>query len=208
MTLLERLRDGDGAAFATLVDGNAASMLRVARMHVASEAVAQEVVQETWLAVLQGLDRFEERSSLRTWIFHILVNRTRTRGAREARTVPFATLAAREADEPFAAVDADRFLPTDDPEWAGHWAAPLPRWDEVPERHLAAREAATSVRGAMAALPPMQRIVMIMRDVEGWEAPEICHALDISESNQRVLLHRARSKVRNELEGYLDGVAA
>jgi RNA polymerase sigma-70 factor, ECF subfamily len=200
MTLLERLRDGDGAAFATLVDGNAASMLRVARMHVASEAVAQEVVQETWLAVLQGLDRFEERSSLRTWIFHILVNRARTRGAREARTVPFATLAAREADEPFAAVDADRFLPADDPEWPGHWAAPLPRWDEVPERHLAAREAATSVRGAMAALPPMQRIVMIMRDVEGWEAPEICHALDISESNQRVLLHRARSRVRASLE--------
>ena len=114
--------------------------------------------------------------------------------------MPFATLAAREADEPFAAVDADRFLPADDPEWPGHWAAPLPRWDEVPERHLAARETATSVRGAMAALPPMQRIVMIMRDVEGWEAPEICHALDISESNQRVLLHRARSRVRASLE--------
>ena len=124
-------------------------------------------MQETWLAVLQGLDRFEERSSLRTWIFHILVNRARTRGAREARTVPFATLAAREADEPFAAVDADRFLPADDPEWPGHWAAPLPRWDEVPE---------------------------------GWEAPQICHALDISESNQRVLLHRARSRVRASLE--------
>ena len=115
MTLLERLRDGDGAAFASLVDGYAASMLRVARLHVSSDAVAQEVVQETWLAVLQGLDRFEERSSLRTWIFHILVNRARTRGAREARTVPFATLAAREAEEPFAAVDADRFLPADDP---------------------------------------------------------------------------------------------
>src|SRR3954454_17906320 len=120
MTLLQRLRDGDGAAFATLVDGNAASMPPRGRIHGSSEAVAQEVVQETWLAVLQGLDRFEERSSLRTWIFHILVNRAPTRVARAPRTVPFATLAARETDEPFAAVDADRFLPADDPELPGH----------------------------------------------------------------------------------------
>ena len=166
-------------------------MLRVARMHVSSDAVAQEVVQETWLAVLQGLDRFEERSSLRTWIFHILVNRARTRGAREARTVPFATLAAREADEPFAAVDADRFLPADDP--SGRATGPRrcragTRCPSAISTHARPRRPSAA---RMAALPPMQRIV-IMRDVEGWEAPEICHALDISESNQRVLLHRAR----------------
>src|SRR5689334_3016173 len=208
MTLLARLRAGDGAAFTALVEGHTTSMLRVARLHVSSDAVAQEVVQETWLAVLRGLDGFEERSSLRTWIFRILVNRARTRGVREARTVPFAALAAREADGLFAAVDPDRFLGDDDPEWPRHWATPPRRWEESPERHLDAAETAALVRGAMAALPPMQRIVMIMRDLEGWEAPEICTALDISEGNQRVLLHRARSRVRAALERELTDAGA
>jgi RNA polymerase sigma-70 factor (ECF subfamily) len=200
MTLLQRLRDGDGAAFATLVDGNAASMLRVARMHVSSEAVAQEVVQETWLAVLQGLDRFEERSSLRTWVFSILVNRARTRGERERRSVPFAALARQESEGEFAAVDADRFVGAGT--GAGAWAAPPVRWWEEPERALASDEAVERIEAEIAKLPEMQRMVITMRDVEGLSSEEVRSALDLTETNQRVLLHRARSKVRAGLEDY------
>ncbi|MEA2177130.1 MAG: hypothetical protein QOG77_427 [Solirubrobacteraceae bacterium] len=203
MSLLARLREGDATAFGALVDRYAAPMLRVARLYVPSDAVAQEVVQETWLAVLQGLDAFEERSSLTTWLFRILVNRARTRGEREARTVPFATLAARECAEPYAAVDPDRFLPADDASRPPHWATPPRRWDDLPERHLDARETADLVREALALLPPMQRIVMIMRDLEGWEPPDVCAALEISDGNQRVLLHRARSRVRACLEPHM-----
>lgn len=200
--LLARLHAGDEAAFALLVDRYAASMLRVARLHVPSRAVAEEVVQETWLGVLRGLPAFEERSSLRTWIFRILTNRARTRGEREHRSVPFAALAAAEVGGDFRAVDPDRFLPADDEEWPHHWAVPPRRWDESPERHLAARETEAMVRAAILELPPTQQLVITMRDVEGWDAPDVCDALDISAGNQRVLLHRARSCVRRALAHY------
>ena len=200
--LLEGLRAGDEAAFTELVDRYSSSMLRVARMYVPSQAVAEEVVQETWLGVLTGLERFEGRSSLKTWLFRILVNRARTRGERERRTVPFATLAGREAEGEDPAVGPERFLPADHDRWPHHWASPPERWDESPERSLQSAETLRVVRDAIEQLPPMQRLVITMRDLEGWDSEEVRNALDISETNQRVLLHRARSKVRTALETY------
>jgi RNA polymerase sigma-70 factor (ECF subfamily) len=192
--LLERLRARDEGAFAELVRAWSPSMLRLARMHVSSAAVAEEVVQEAWLGVLEGIDRFEGRSSLKTWVFRILVNRAMTRGVREARSVPFATLAARDAagDEP--AVDPDRF--TRD----GAWASPPRRWEDSPELALRSEETLAVVRAAIEQLPPAQRLVITMRDLEGFGSAETCNALDLSETNQRVLLHRARAKVRAALE--------
>ena len=200
--LLEGLRAGDEAAFTELVDRYSSSMLRVARMYVPSQAVAEEVVQETWLGVLTGLERFEGRSSLKTWLFRILVNRARTRGERERRTVPFATLAGREAEGDEPAVGPERFLPADHDRWPHHWASPPERWDESPERSLQSAETLRVVRDAIERLPPMQRLVISLRDLEGWDSEEVRNALDISETNQRVLLHRARSKVRTALETY------
>jgi RNA polymerase sigma-70 factor (ECF subfamily) len=196
--LAASLRAGDGAAFMRLVDELGPSMLRLAGQFTPSRAVAEEVVQETWEAVLKGLDRFEGRSSLKTWIFRILVNRAKTRGVRERRTVPFASLADREAGEDFAAVPAERFLPAGH-EDAGHWAAPVARWESLPERAAESRETLAEIGAAIDALPPMQRTVILLRDVEGWDGPQVSNALEISETNQRVLLHRARSKVRAAL---------
>ena len=201
--LLIRLRDGDEAAFMELVERLSPSMLRVARGYVPSQAVAEEVVQETWLAVLNGLDRFEARSSVKTWIFTILMNRAKTRGTRERRTVPFASLAGAEAGDEFTAVDADRFLPQDHDRFPGGWAAPPRRWDEDPELRLQSSETLKIVKGAIAQLPEMQRLVITMRDLEGFSAEETRNVLDISETNQRVLLHRARAKVRTALEEHL-----
>ena len=199
--LLERLRAGDEAAFMELVERYSGSMLRVARMYVPSQAVAEEVVQETWLGVLRGLDRFEGRSSLKTWLFRILVNRARTRGERERRTVPFATLAGEEAAGDGPSVDPDRFMGPDGAH-PGGWAFPPRRWDTDPERSLSDAEALELVKAEIDKLPEMQRLVITMRDVEGWSSAEVRHALEISETNQRVLLHRARSKVRAALEDY------
>jgi RNA polymerase sigma-70 factor, ECF subfamily len=198
--LVERLRAGDEEAFMDLVVRWSPSMLRVARMYVPSQAVAEDVVQETWLGVLNGIDRFEGRSSLRTWVFSILVNRARTRGERERRTVPFAALARQEGEGEFAAVDADRFVGQGD--GAGSWAAPPVRWWEEPERALDSDEAVQRIEAEIAKLPEMQRLVITMRDVEGMSSQEVRSALDISETNQRVLLHRARAKVRAALEDY------
>jgi RNA polymerase sigma-70 factor (ECF subfamily) len=201
--LLARLRAGDQAAFATLVDRHATSMLRVAQLYVPSRAVAEEVVQDTWLAVLRGLEAFEGRSSLKTWLFTILANRARTRGVRERRTVPFAALAAAEATGDFLAVDASRFLPADHERWPHHWATPPRRWEESPELSLESTETLALVREVIEHLPEMQRLVITLRDLEEWDGAEVRNALQISESNQRVLLHRARSKVRAALERHL-----
>ena len=192
--LLERLRARDEHAFAELVREWSPSMLRLARMHTPSRAVAEEVVQEAWLGVLQGIDRFEGRSSLKTWVFRILVNRAMTRGSREARSVPFAALAASEVagDEP--AVEPDRFARD------GAWTSPPRRWQDSPELALRSAETLGVVRAAIAELPPMQRLVVTMRDLEGFGSEETCNALEISETNQRVLLHRGRAKVRAALE--------
>ena len=194
--LLERLRSGDQEAFAELVRRYSPLLLRVARMYVPTQAAAEDVVQETWLGVVRGIDRFEGRSSLKTWLFRIAANRAKTRGERERRSVPFASLAAREAGNDDPAVDADRFAQD------GAWASPPRRWEDSPEHSLESSEAVDRITAAIDELPPMQRMVITMRDVEGWPSDEVRNALDISETNQRVLLHRARSRVRAALEDY------
>ena len=173
-------------------------MLRVALMYVSSRAVAEEVVQEAWLGVLRGIDSFEGRSSLKTWIFRILTNTAKTRGEREGRSIPFSALEGA-GDEP--AVEPDRFQA--EGRWTGHWAAPPSSWSQSPESRLLGAETRQVVARAIAELPPAQATVITMRDVEGFSSEEVCNALDVSETNQRVLLHRARSKVRRALEDYL-----
>jgi RNA polymerase sigma-70 factor (ECF subfamily) len=198
--LVAALRGGDERAFAALIDRYYDTMLRVARMHVATQEAAEDVVQETFLGVIRGIDRFEARSSLRTWIFRILVNQAKTRGERESRTRPFSSFAAElEAGEP--SVDPDRFVASG--RWAGFWATP-PVEHDVPEARVLAAEAGDRLVDAIDALPPNQRTVITLRDVQGLSAAEVCELLDISEANQRVLLHRARSKTRATLERYLD----
>jgi len=196
--LVAALRDGDEGAFIALVGRYGPLMLRVASTYVRTPAVAEEVVQETWLAVLEGIDRFEGRSSLKTWIFRILTNRAKTRAVRERRTLPFSALEPERVPEP--AVDAARFRGSEDPIWPGHWSTPPQAW---PDERLVAAETREKVADAIEELPASQRTVISLRDVEGWSAEEVCNALDISETNQRVLLHRARAKVRTALEDYL-----
>ena len=179
-----------------LVERYHASMVRVARTFVASDAVAQEVAQEAWLGVLTGIDRFEGRSSLKTWIFRILVNRARTRGVREARSVPFASLGPDDGEP---AVDPERFLAN------GAWSTPPRSWEGEPEERLLSAEARAVIDGAIEKLPSTQRQVITLRDVEGYGSAEVRDLLELSEGNQRVLLHRARSKVRQALEDYLGG---
>jgi RNA polymerase sigma-70 factor (ECF subfamily) len=198
--LLERLRAGDEAAFEALVARHYATMLAVALTYVNGRAVAEEVVQEAWLGVINGLDRFEGRSSLKTWIISILVNQAKTRGAREARSIPFTSLAP-EGEEP--AVDADRFRGPEE-SYPGHWRAFPGDWGRSAAAAVQDREILRVVMGAIAALPATQQTVIRMRDVEGYSADEVCATLDVSEANQRVLLHRARSRVRATLERHFD----
>jgi RNA polymerase sigma-70 factor (ECF subfamily) len=173
--------------------------VRVARIYVSSLATAEEVAQETWLGVLNGLSRFEGRSSLRTWIFRILTNIAKTRAVRDGRTLPFSAL-QDPGRVPEAAVDADRFLDPEHPRWPGHWALRPEPW---PEEALLAAETRERLEAAIEALPATQRAVLSLRDVEGWSSEEVRNALDLSETNQRVLLHRARAKVRAALESYV-----
>jgi RNA polymerase sigma-70 factor, ECF subfamily len=196
--IVEALRAGDEATFAALVAQYSASMLRVAQMYVRSRAVAEEVVQDAWLGVLRGIGSFEGRSSLKTWIFRILTNIAKTRGEREARSVPFSALEGSDGEP---AVEPERFQ--SEGRWAGHWAAPPAPWSDVPEGRLLEAETREVVARAISELPPAQATVITMRDVEGFGADEVCNVLGLSETNQRVLLHRARSKVRRALEDYL-----
>jgi RNA polymerase sigma-70 factor (ECF subfamily) len=204
--LVQALRGGDEAAFAELVERYHRGLMRLALLYVSSRAAAEDAVQETWLGVLRGLDRFEGRASLKTWIYRILVNRAKTRGEREARQIPFSSLGSPAIDDG-PTVDPDRFRGPDDAQWPGHWAAgKAPQsWDDDPEARLLSSETLARIRQAVDRLPPNQREVITLRDVEGWSSEEVCHVLDISETNQRVLLHRARSKVRNALEEYFRG---
>ena len=198
---LAALRTGDERAFRDLFARSYPMMKRVARAHVASDAVAEEVVQETWMAIVTGLDRFEGRSALGTWIFSILTNQAKTHSARERRAVPFSSIAASDAEDP--SVDPDRFQKDDDA-WPGHWATPPRPWQK-PERRLLSLEARDRLKAALAQLPDRQRMIVGLRDVEGYSAEEVCDLLALSPENQRVLLHRGRSRLRAVLEDYLDG---
>ena len=197
--LVAALRAGDEEAFRTVVREWHSSLLRVARIFVPTRALAEEVVQETWLRVLGALDRFEGRSSLRTWVFRILVNTAKTRAQREGRTIPFSAL-QDAARVPEAAVEPERFLPDDHARYPGHWSAPPVA---LPEERALAAETREVIAAAIEALPASQRAVISLRDVEGWSSDEVRNALDITEVNQRVLLHRARAKVRSAVEDYL-----
>jgi RNA polymerase sigma-70 factor, ECF subfamily len=205
--LVAGLRRGDEAAFAALVDRYGPSLLRVANGFVPSRAVAEEVVQETWLGVLRGIDRFEGRSSLKTWLFRILVNTARTRGVRERRSVPFSSLVARETEANGELVDPDRFFPADHDRYPHHWSIGPTPWD-TPEEALLNGETGDVILAAIEELAPAQRTVITLRDIEGWPSAEVCEALEVSEANQRVLLHRARTKVRSALERHLGAVEA
>lgn len=195
-SILARLRAGDEAAFVELVDLYHGSLWRVARMYT-TEAVADEVVQETWIAVLHGLERFEGRASLRTWIIGIVVNIARNRRDREHRQVPFSAFVDSASPEP--SVSPDRFQKAGD-RFPGGWLSFPERWDEQPEQHYLSTEGVGIARQAIDALPETQRDVVALRDVEGWSSDEVSEALGLSPGNQRVLLHRGRSRVRAALE--------
>lgn len=203
-SLVEALRRGDEAAFVALVERYHRSMLQVARLYVRDDGAAEDVVQESWVGVLNGLDRFEGRSSFKAWVFRILTNRAKTRAVRDARTVPFARLTGADADDDEPSVDPSRFMPADHPNWPGHWQSPPRSWGENPEDRLLRTEGHAAIREAIAALPENQRTVITLRDVKGWTSEETCAILGLSDANHRVLLHRARSRVRRALERYFD----
>lgn len=193
-SLVQRLRSGDEEAFRALAERYQPAMVRLASAHTPSRAVAEEVVQDAWIGILKAIDGFEGRSSLRAWMFRIVANTAKLRGTREARSSPFSAL----EEEGGPSVSADCFRPEDDPRWAGHWAwssAPTP-W---PDDQLSAQQTMARVLELLGQLPARQREVMTLRDIEGCSAAEVCEALSLSDENQRVLLHRARSKVRAAL---------
>ena len=197
--LVRALREGDEQAFASLLDLYHGSLVRFARLFLRCREDAEDVAQETWLGVVRGLNCFEGRSSLKTWIFRILSNIARSRAAREGRTIPFSSLPGPD-DEPFEpSVEPERFLDS------GRWASAPASWCEMPEGHLLSWETLERVREAINRLAPVQRQVISLRDIEGWSSEEVCALLKISPENQRVLLHRARSRVRRELEAYVAG---
>ncbi|WP_329477983.1 sigma-70 family RNA polymerase sigma factor [Kribbella sp. NBC_01484] len=193
--LLERLRAGDEDAFGALVDGWSGGMLRLARSFVSTEESAADVVQETWLAVIEGIDRFEGRSSLKTWVYRILTNTAKRRGVREHKVVPMSSV-----DDSGPTVDPSRFRPAGDP-FPGHWWDFPPAWPS-PEQGLLTAEVRTHLTDALAELPERQRLVVVLRDVEGCPYDEVCELLGITPANQRVLLHRARTFLRGKLEEY------
>jgi RNA polymerase sigma-70 factor, ECF subfamily len=194
---LAALRAGDEHAFADLVDELSPRMLKLAAVYVRGVASAEDAVQEAWVVVLTTLDRFEGRSKLSTWIFGIVVNVARARGRRESRSRPFSSLSADDQ----SVIDPDRFLPPDHHRWPGHWAIPPMPW---PEHALETAEAAQMIRDTVAALPETQRAVITLRDMIGCTPEETCNALGLTDTNHRVLLHRARTKVRAALEAALD----
>ena len=198
--LLDALRAGDPDAFGSLIDRYHSPLIRLAMSYVATREAAEDVVQETWLAVMAGIDRFEGRSSLKTWIFRILINRAKSAGVREHRSVPFSAFDDAEGKEP--SVEASRFQTGT--RWAGYWSAPPHSWAGIPEERLLSAETRAVVDDAIAMLPTMQRAVITLRDVRSFTSQETCEVLGINVVNQRVLLHRARTKVRARLEEYLE----
>ncbi len=203
LRLVEALRSGNESAFVSLIDMYHSSMLRLAMIFVPSQDVAEDVVQETWMGVLHGLDRFEGRSSLKTWIFRILANRAKTRAQREGRSVPFSSLSEFTSEPLEPAIEPERFQGPDQ-RWPGQWVSFPRSWDEIPEERILAQETMTCIQKAIDALPIGQREVITLRDIEGCTSDEACDLLGVSEVNQRVLLHRARCKVRRALERYFE----
>jgi RNA polymerase sigma-70 factor (ECF subfamily) len=201
--LVEALRRGEEAAFITLMERYHTALLRLAQLYLPERSLAEEVVQETWIGVLHGIRQFEGRSSLKTWIFRILMNRAKTLAQREGRSIPFSALpgSGEEDDEP--TVVPERFLPADHPRAAGHWVSFPPRWEDLPEERLLSLETRGRIQQAIEKLSPTQREVITLRDIDGWTSEEVCDFLNISQANQRVLLHRARAQVRQSLEDYL-----
>jgi RNA polymerase sigma-70 factor, ECF subfamily len=198
--LVDRLRAGDEAAFRGLVERYHRSLVRLALTYVSRPDVAEEVVQDTWIGVIRGIGAFEARSSVKTWIFRILTYQAMSGGRREARSIPFSSLAAREAEVDDPAVDPSRFRGPSDP-YPGGWIDHPDPWGDG-ESMVLSLEMQSIVAASLETLPPAQRLVMALRDVHAWTADEVCEALEISQGNQRVLLHRARSKVRAALERY------
>jgi RNA polymerase sigma-70 factor, ECF subfamily len=203
--LVEALRQGDRDAFASLVDAHSSWMMRIARSHVSSRASAEDVVQEAWLRCLRGLDGFESRSALKSWLFVIVTNCARRRAERDSRSVPFSELARREAERIEPEPLEDRFFADSHPRWPGGWTTFSHRWEGLPDQRLLAGEVSARIESAAARLPDGQRAVFLLRDFEGWSSEDVCNALGISGSNQRVLLHRARHAIRAALEDYLEG---
>lgn len=201
-TLVQKLRNGEEEAFGELIDRYQARLLRVARTFVSSEAMAEEVVQDTWMAVMEGIPRFEGRSSVGTWIFKILMNRAKTKGQRESRYVPFPSMKKTMDDDSETLSEPEGFLETGSE--AGNWATAPARWEErTPERLVENKEALSLIEQTIESLSPNQRQVITLRDIEGLESDEVCALMNISPSNQRVLLHRARATVRKRINQYL-----
>ena len=200
--ILALLRDGNEEAFCALVRRHTPSMTRVAMAFVSRREVAEEVVQETWLNVVRSLDKFEAKSSLRTWIWTILRNCASRRAEQEQRLVPLSELAADEASGDDLGVSRDRFF--EEGRWDGMWSSAVPPWDDLPEERLLSSELCTALLEAIEALPRMQRAVITLRDVEGWPPEEVCEYLGVADGNQRVLLHRARGAARTAIERYLE----
>lgn len=196
--LIISLQHGDEAAFRLIVERYHPMLLRLAQMYVHDRSIAEEVTQDAWLGMLTGLGRFAGHSSLRTWLFGILINCARASWRRESRSIPFSTFAPPDIEQP-ASVPSERFHPPEHA-WAGHWATPPEEW---PEEHLLAIETRQQLEEAVQHLPPHQRIVITLRDIEGWTSAEVCEALHLSASNQRVLLHRARSRLREEIDSVI-----
>ena len=195
--LVARLRAGDQAAFAALLDSWSPGMLRAARAYVASDEAGEDVVQETWLAIIRGVDRFEGRSSLRTWAYRILVNLARRQGVKDSRTVAWPSL---DPEDFGPTVDPGRFQGPGDPQ-PGHWRRFPMAWPSA-ETEVVSAEVRHVIEAALADLPHRQRVVITLRDVDGYGSGEVCSILEISAVNQRVLLHRARAAVRGRLEEY------
>lgn len=189
--LVQRLRDGDEAAFAEVFEAHHTMLVRLASAYVKSASAAEEIAQDTWVAVMGALGSFEGRSSLKTWIARIAINRAKTRAERDGRQVPL------EDEEP-SSVDSSRFV-------FGFFRRPPATWDETPEALLSRRQVREAIEKCLESLPDAQRAVVTLRDMEGWSSEEVCNALDVSESNQRVLLHRGRGRLRAALESALEG---
>lgn len=203
VALVVRLRQGDEMAFDELVTRHHSALIRMAMGYVADREVAEEVVQDTWMAVINGLDLFEGRSSLRTWIFGIMIHKAKDRGVREKRHMTFSSFESVD-DDGEETIDPSRFHQSG--EWAGHWAfSPQPWDDQTPEKLLASQQAVNAMNKAIEALPQTLKDVLILRDVECVEAKEACDILKITETNLYVRLHRARERVRQAVEIYLEG---